>query len=252
MNTKTLYLAWQDKAKTRRWYPVGRLDASLPGSDSHFRFRYTHGAEQAHSISGFQPLFSFPQLDRDYESSELFPLFKNRVLNEDRADFSEYLQHLGLSAEHADPIEILSVDGGYRATDSLEVFPRIERHPDGGFRCRFFLHGWRYVNAPALDRLDAIVPGEELVASIEINNPATGLAVQIQTRDYHMIGWTPRYLVNDLIQAIAKSPSKLEAEVVKVNAAPAPSKQRILIEFRGHWPEGYKPMSGDEFKPLIR
>jgi hypothetical protein len=250
MNTKTLYLGWQDKAKSRQWFPVGRLDASV--ADSYFRFRYTRGAEQAHSRSGFLPLLSFPQFDRTYESAELFPLFKNRVLSEGRGDFSEYLRHLGLSPEHADPIEILSVDGGYRATDSLEVFPRIERHPDGGFRCRFFLHGWRYVNAPAQARLDALAPGDKLVASIEINNPATGLAVQIQTTDYHMIGWTPRYLVNDLIKAIAQSPSNLEAEVIRVNVAPAPSKQRILIGFRGHWPEGYEPMSGQEFTPLTQ
>lgn len=214
-------------------------------------FRYTHGAEQAREISGFQTLYSFPQLDRAYESGELFPLFKNRVLSADRADFSEYLQHLGLSPEHSDPIEILSVDGGYRATDSLEVFPKIERHPDGGFRCRFFLHGSRHVNQPAQDRLTSLQPGERLVASIEINNPATMMAVQVLTRDYHMVGWTPRYLVNDLIKAIAQSPSKMEAEVLKINPAPAPSKQRVLIEFRGHWPEGYEPMSGDEFKPLV-
>ena len=250
MNTKTLYLAWQDKAKSRQWFPVGRLDARV--ADSYFKFRYTRGAEQARSRSGFLPLLSFPQFDRTYESAELFPLFKNRVLSEGRGDFSEYLRHLGLSPEHADPIEILSVDGGYRATDSLEVFPRIERHPDGGFRCRFFLHGWRYVNASAQARLDALAPGDKLVASIEINNPATGLAVQIQTTDYHMIGWTPRYLVNDLIKAIEQSPSNLEAEVIRVNVAPAPSKQRILIEFRGHWPEGYEPMSGQEFTPLTQ
>ena len=30
---------------------------------------------------------------------------------------------------------------------------------------------------------------------LELNNPATTLAVQIQTTDYHMIGWAPRYLL---------------------------------------------------------
>jgi len=24
---KSLYLAWQDRGKTRRWFPIGRLDA---------------------------------------------------------------------------------------------------------------------------------------------------------------------------------------------------------------------------------
>jgi hypothetical protein len=251
MNTtdKTLFLAWQDRARSHRWYPVGRLDARL--SDSYFRFRYTHGAEQAREGSGFQPLYSFPAFDRAYESGELFPLFKNRVLSAERADFGEYLVHLGLTPDSGDPIEILSVDGGYRATDSLEVFPKVERHADGGFRCRFFLHGWRHVTQPAQERISQLRLGEQLVAAIEINNPATMLAVQVLTMDYHMIGWTPRYLVSDLIKAIAQAPSKMEAKVLRINPAPAPSKQRVLIEFRGHWPEGYEPMSGEEFQPLV-
>jgi len=37
----------------------------------------------------------------------------------------EYLWLLDLPAQ-ADPLEILSVDGGYRVTDSFEVFPKIE------------------------------------------------------------------------------------------------------------------------------
>ena len=70
--------------------------------------------------------------------------------------------------EQADPIEILSVDGGYRATDSFEVFPKIERREDGAFRCRFFLHGWRHVNPEALARLARLQPGEKLVACVEM------------------------------------------------------------------------------------
>ena len=54
-----------------------------------------------------------------------------------------------------------------------------------------------------------------------------------------MIGWTPRYLVNDLVKAIAASPSDISAKLVQVNPAPAPSKQRFLICLQGHWPEHY-------------
>ena len=247
MNAKTLFLAWQDKARTRQWFPVGRMDVVRP--ESCYRFAYLHGAERARQESGFEPLVDFPDFRRSYEAAELFPLFKNRVLTPKRPDFPEYLRQLDLP-EKADPIEILSVDGGYRATDFFEVFPKIERREDGAFRCRFFLHGWRHVSPAGQARLEQLQPGDKLVAAIEVNNPATYLAVQVQTTDYHMIGWTPRYLARDLINAIARSPAKLEAEVVKLNPAPAPSKQRVLIEFRGHWPEGYEPMAGDDFKLL--
>ena len=247
MNQKTLFLAWQDKARTRQWFPVGRLDVENPGS--HYRFRYVRGAERAHERSGFEPLVDFPEFRQDYEASQLFPLFQNRVITPGRKDFLEYLRSMDLG-EQADPIEILSVDGGYRATDSFEVFPKIERREDGAFRCRFFLHGWRHVSESAQQRLQTLKPGEELSVAIELTNPATQLAVQIQTRDYHVIGWSPRYLVADLVSAIAKAPGDYEAKVVQVNPVPTPSKQRLLIELRGHWPD-YDPMTRDDFEPLV-
>ena len=248
MNNRTLFLAWQDKAKTRRWFPVGRLDVRRP--ETLYRFRYVKGAKEAQDELGFKPLVDFPDFYRNYESSELFPLFQNRVLTPGRRDFHEYLELLDLP-DQADPIEILSVGGGYRATDSFEVFPKIVRRSDGSFRCRFFLHGWRHVNADSLQRLEQIKAGEKLYAAIELTNPAMHLAVQIQTTDYHVIGWAPRYLVGDLVRAIVKAPGDYEALVVRVNPVPAPSQQRLLVELRGHWPD-YEPMTREEFEPLVQ
>jgi len=247
MNAKTLFLAWQDKAQTRAWFPVGRLDVDRP--EQRYRFRYVRGAEWARAQRGFEPLVDFPDFHRSYEASELFPLFQNRVITQERRDFRQYLRQLDLPAL-ADPIEILAVDGGYRATDSFEVFPKIERREDGAFCCRFFLHGWRHVSETARARLLKLQAGEKLTVAIELTNPATQLAIQLQTADYHMIGWAPRYLVRDLARAIAEAPCDYEAKVVHINPVPAPSKQRLLIELRGHWP-GQEPMTADEFEPLV-
>ena len=246
---KTLFVAWQDVGHTRAWYPIGRLDADV--QRSHFQFSYTQGAEVARQRAGLAPLDAFPDFHRIYESSELFPLFRNRILGAGREDFNEYIQQLGLDPKHAGPLDILALTGGERQTDNLEVFPKITRHKDGDFSCRFFLHGWRHVNEPAQQRLLSLTSGEPLQVSIELNNPATVLAVQLQTpSDYHMIGWTPRYLVKDLFQAICESPNDIRAKVVKVNPAPAPTKQRVLIEIRGRWAAEYEPMSTPEFQPM--
>lgn len=246
---KTLFLAWQDTVATRAWYPIGRLDADVPAS--RYRFGYTHGAEMAHKKAGLEPLDSFPDFRKIYESPELFPLFRNRVLAESRSDFKEHLQQLDLSPERADPLEILALTGGERQTDNLEVFPKIERHKGGGFQCRFFLHGWRHVNANAQQRLLEMKAGDALRVAIELNNPATGNALQLETSDdYYMVGWAPRYLVNDLFKAISESPEDIRATVVKVNSEPAPAKQRVLIELKGRWPAKYQPMSTPEFQLL--
>jgi len=247
MNQRTLYLAWQDKARTRRWFPVGRLDADLQRTD--YRFRYIEGAEDARREAGFRELFDFPSLREDYHSPALFPLFQNRILTKSRPDFEGYLRRLGLSSDEIDPLEMLAVDGGFRATDSFEVFPKIIRTSDGTFRCRFFLHGWRHVSESAQRRIDDLRTDEPLLVSLELNNPASTLAIQLQTEDYLMIGWAPCYLLNDLVKAMAEA-GLYEAKVVRLNPMPAPSKQRVLVELTGRW-LNHEPMSSKEFKPLV-
>ena len=242
MSTKTLFLAWQDKREVNRpWFPVGRLDVE----PSLYRFRYIGGAKRA----GYIPYIDFPHLYGDYSSSELFALFRNRVMAEGRPDRLDYLSHLDLS-EDATPVEILSVNGGTRVTDAYEVFPKLEKDADGYFTCRFFLHSWRHASKEAQERIDELKPEEELYVTLELTNPATKLAVQIQTTDYYMIGWTPRYLVSDLAMAMAEGPNDYTAQVVRVNPMPAPSRQRVLIEMSGCWKK-HEPMSSEDFQPLV-
>ncbi len=246
MTSKTLFLAWQEKDQ-RQWFPVGRLDADV--AQPEYRFRYTGGARRALSEAGFPLLIEFPKLDEDYRSTRLFPLFRNRVINPGRPDLKEYLRNLDLGQE-ADPIEILAANGGHRATDAYEVFPKIEREDDGSFSCRFFLHGWRHVNPAAQERLAHLTPGEGLYVTLELTNPVTRFAVQIQTEDYFMIGWAPRYLAPDLAMAVAGVPDQYSARVVRINPQPAPSKQRVLIEMCGRW-TGYEPMNGSDYQPVV-
>lgn len=247
MSTRTLFLAWQDKKPSKAWFPVGRLDADV--ERSLYRFRYIGGAKRAQEEVGFPLLIEFPDLNEDYQSAELFPLFQNRVMNRARPDFTDYLHRLDLT-EEADPIEILSTNGGHRVTDAYEVFPKIEKDDTGSFSCRFFLHGWRHINEATKDRIDRLAHGEELYVTLELTNPATGLAVQMQTTDYHMIGWAPRYLVADLVAAMAEGPSKFGAKVVRINPQTVLLKQRVLIEMCGCW-DKYEPMSSEDFKPLV-
>lgn len=248
MSVNTLFLAWQDKAETRLWFPVGQLDADL--EEGSYRFRYTAGAKRAQDEAKFLPLFEFPDLHRAYRSSQLFALFQNRIISPSRPDRLEYLQGLDLS-ENASPLEILSVNGGERITDTYEVFPKLVKDMNGYFKCRFFLHGWRYVNKHSQKRIGRLQQGEKLHIALELNNPVGDVALQIQTwSDYFMIGWTPRYLVQDLARAVSESDRECEAKVVRIGRMPPPSNQHVLIEFRGRW-KNHKPMDGGDFAPLI-
>ena len=247
MKSDTLFVAWQDDV-SREWFPVGQLETDL--ERPLYRFRYTSGAERAQCQAGFPLLMEFPQLRGHYESDVLFPTFTNRIMHQGRPDFAAYMLNLGFEGG-LDPIGALAVSGGYRTTDPYEIFPKIEKQADGSFACRFFLHGNRHTNQPAQDRIKRLREGDDLYVTLELTNPATVLAVQVQTKDYHMIGWAPRYLVYDLVKAMAESPTSYKAHVVRVNPPPAPKSCRILIEMTGYWAE-HEPMSGKDYQPLVR
>lgn len=245
---RTLFLGWQDRKGSRRWYPIGRLDADVARSD--YRFLYTRGADEARRHAGLTPLEAFPDLETIYESSDLFPLFRNRVPGAGRGDFGDYVRRLDLDPGNTDPVEILSVSGGERITDSLEVFPKIERAPSGRFSCRFFLHGWNHVHPSGRSALEELSVGDELQVAAEANSPTGAPAIQLQTRDYRILGWAPRYLARDLRAAFDGRDGCLRARVAKLNPSPAPTRQRALIEASGTWPQDYEPMSSPDYQPL--
>ena len=246
MSAKILFLAWQGQ-KSRQWFPVGRLDVER--GDSPYRFRYTQGAERARNDANFPLPAEFPKIEEDYRSKHLFVSFGNRVIARGRPDREDHLHALDLE-ENADPIEILSVNEGRRVTDAYQVFPKLSKDEEGKFICRFFLHGWRYASPAAQERIGELEERKELRVAIELKNPASGRAVQIQTQDYHMIGWAPRWLVTDIAAAACETGECSRPAVVRVNPLPPPSPQRVLVEMTGRW-DSHEPMAGDDFVPLV-
>ena len=242
---KTLFLAWQSP-QTRAWFPIGRLEADEKLKK--YIFHYTQGIDKA-KLQGFHPMSAFPEFSRRYESSELFPLFKNRVLASNRRGFQDYLRSLDLDSASVDLLDILAITGGERQTDSLEVFPKLEKNKESMFKCRFFLHGLSYCHESVRERILALQVGESLGILLEVNNPATSLAIQFKTTDQVLLGWSPRYLVNDLLGA-AVSYRNLQATVVLNNPEGTPLNRRVLVEMTGILPDDYEPMSSNDFQIL--
>ncbi|MFO0872347.1 MAG: hypothetical protein U0575_00060 [Phycisphaerales bacterium] len=121
--------------------------------------------------------------------------------------------------------------------------------PDGSFNCRFFLHGLRHVSDAGRQRAELLEAGEPLQVAVEVNNPATGLAVQLQSDDCHILGWAPCYLVQDLCAAISEH-SRIEATVTRINRIEAPLARRELVELRGGFQSHVEPMAADEYEVL--
>lgn len=85
---KTLFLAWQD-SDSRRWFPIGRLTFNT----DKYEFVYTQGAKEAQKECGFEPLLSFPYLDQVYTSTQLFPVFANRLMPRSRPEYSDFVHN---------------------------------------------------------------------------------------------------------------------------------------------------------------
>ena len=245
----TLYLAWQDR-KSRQWFPVGRLDADRSVQPIIYEFTYISGAEDARKATHFFPIVGFPELREHYRSEELFPLFRNRLMNHNRPDRPEYLRQLGIDADDWNPVSELSASGTHN--DGFEVFPEITPDATGRFESRFILHGLRHTNHHSIRRTESLNVGEPLHLSFELNNPAAVHAIMVKTHDQYVIGWLPRYLVDGLHQDNAWKVTEVKSSVAQVNLD-APLSHRLLVYFSGKLPVGFHPMRDlPQYQPIAQ
>jgi hypothetical protein len=247
--SQTLYVAWRSGSDSQgRWGPVGRLKRD----ENVYRFLYTRGAR---TLAGFQPFPGMPNLEAIYESDELLPLFANRLLARSRPEYERFLVWGGFDPDNPpDPIALLGVTEGRRATDSIEVFPCPAPDVQGCYLMKFFVHGIRWMAPAALDRIAILQPGEQLVLMLDIMNSHDSHAVAIRTSDVQgrlLIGHVPRYLAHDISQlCLTCEPDFLTITVERVNSD-APLQQRLLCRMNACWPEGFQPCSGEEYQPLV-
>ena len=75
------------------------------------------------------------------------------------------------------------------------------------------------------------------------------LAIKIQTRDGHHIGWMPRYLVDDLQQDSVWMVADPKAAVAQVNPD-APLSHRLLVDFTGQLPPGFRMEDLPQYRPI--
>ena len=248
---KTLFLAWQEKESMRRWFPLGRLDVwnETDTENALYRFRYIKGLCMAQEETGIFRFLPFLDPDTIYEAEENFALFKNRVMNRKRPDFDKYLEYLNLPRNATDT-QMLSVSGGYRATDNFEIFPKIEKEADGSFQTRFFLHGLKLPDTENLELIDSLGVDSQLSMDIPKSDSSNVPVANIKTKHGEIIGQAPCYLASELSKAGEKL-SELTVKILRKNPIPAPLKERILLEVGGNL-GNYKPMSSEEFTPIAR
>jgi hypothetical protein len=238
-----LFVNWQDES-TRRIFPVGRL---LNLSGGSYEFVYIAAAKEAQQF-GFVPFVAFPELERVYTSSELPAFFKNRVLQPGRPDYPQHLAELGLESATATPVAILARSGGRRVTDPLEVFAElVPTAKEDRFETHFFVRGIRHF-AGAEEVVTQLAPGDLLTPQPEPGNAFNPKALLLACHDTRCVGYVPDYLAEDL-NGLAVSDPSMQVVVVRVNAAPSPSQQRLLCRLSIS-PNVPRPHRGARFEPI--
>jgi hypothetical protein len=243
---KTLFLAWQD-SNSRQWFPIGRL--TFDGE--RYQFVYIQGIKKAQEESNFQPLHSFPDLNKVYESVELFPLFSNRLMRCSRPDYQNYVECLNIPKNEDNPITILSRTGGSKATDHFEVFPCPEPDENGLYHIHFFARGLRYFPECARQRINDLEKNEPLSLLHDLQNKYDSQALVLRTEDRHEVGYCPRYLVDDLFEMLRQNPQLVHVYVERINLAPNPLQFRLLCHLTAEWKSGFRPFSNPIYQPLV-
>ncbi len=243
---KTLFLAWQDPI-SRLWFPIGRL--TFDGVK--YQFVYTQGVKEAQEKCNFQPLPSFPRLDEVYASTELFPVFSNRLMPRSRPDYPKFIQWLNVPTHEAEPIVLLARSGGQRETDTLTVFPCPEPDEEGQYHIHFFSHGVRYLPSCSIERINRFQPGEKLWLAHEFQNQYDSQALTLNTEDHHIVGYCPRYLLSNIFGLLQRNPNLVDVRVDRVNQPPTPQQFRLLCSMTAKCKGDFRPFTEKEYQPIM-
>jgi len=238
---RRLYVAWQD-GETREWIPVALLTEAEAG----FSLRYTRGARRC---TGFAGLGRMNELGKIYYSPTLFPFFQNRVISKSRPEYKSYLSWLGLTNVTDDPLSVLSVTGGLRATDSFELVPAP--HKEGNkLVLNFFPRGLRHMPTATLAAIAVLTPGTRLYLLRDIQNSFDPKALLLRSDAPNvLIGYLAKYYGAGLEQLLAINAQDIVVTVKRVNID-APLDMRLLCTLTGPWSESFQLLeSEDDFSP---
>ncbi len=239
----TLFVAMQDRT-SRRWAPVARLTRS----NGQYRFVYTRGCRK---VPRFEAFGRLTDLNAEYVSDTLFPLFANRVLAKVRPEYRRYMQWLGLNQEDHDAIDELGRTGGVRATDGLELIPCPEPTDDQRYEILFFARGWRHLPPECRGSIEQLQAGQRLFLMQDVQNDRDTMALMMRTGEpIRLVGYVPRYYANDVVRLLDSTDAQaLQVYVDAVNRD-APMQYRLRCRLTAPWPGGFVACEAPEFQPL--
>lgn len=235
--TRRFAIAWRNRVR-RSIHDVAVLDVD---GDT-FRFQYVDSVE---SVEGFRPFIGFPDLDRVYESTRLWPFFDLRVMDRKRPDYAQYVRWLGLPSD-ANRLDILSRSGGEQKGDTVSIVESPRVAVDGATATEFLVRGASYAvrSYDSSSAANNLQPGDALGVIDDSTNEANPDALLLTAADLP-IGWIPDLLIEYGREVVGSGGT---VTVLQNNGSDAPWHMRLLVRLAGrvspawstfgdgHWP----------------
>lgn len=182
-----LYLVWKDN-NTRRLFAVGQLTRN-----GQFEFKY--GLEVEDAIKqGFNLLLPFPDKNKVYTCSKLFPTFSSRLPDRKRKGIENILSKYEM--HEYDEYTLLKRSGASLPIDNLQFIDPILRDENLPIERTFWLSGVRhYIGCNGEDcvkSIDNSAIDEILFLEKEPTNPKDKFAIKVLNRNKQLIGYVPR------------------------------------------------------------
>lgn len=241
---KTLYVAYRDE-EGKQWRPIGCLRRV---NKNKFTFNYTCGVKK---ISAFNPLSLMKDLETTYESEELFPFLRNRILGKKRPEYSQLIRWLDLEDDNNDEdndLWMLALTEGRRATDALTIFPCPTKNTKNEYVLDFFVSGISHLEND--DIINSLNVGDRLYPLRDYQNhyDEWALLLMVDAEPVSLVGYCPRYFSKDFCSLVEKNTQEFRVVVKKINID-APYQFRLLCELSAPWPDNFQPCSGEDYEP---
>jgi hypothetical protein len=223
-----LFLGCQ--VNTDLWVPVKKMiwNTHTGKANRGYRTACVTGIKQAMATNRlWQNYFGLSPIDRVDITRDIHPAYACRMPLVRPQEMSLHLPNLDLPADLLDPITYVARSGGYRQTDSLDVFPELEPDSDGCYR---FFFGLQELNL--LDD-DSVKQGDILI---------TKGREAIHQKIGRMIGSMPGYIH----ALVMEQPQNVRLQIERVNDSFYTS-QRLLCSATC---KGFIPFSSELYSPI--
>lgn len=191
---KKLLLIWKNP-EIRTRYIIGEL---VKNNDE-FIFSYVDPELNIARDNKFTIYPGFPDYEKKYVSSELFPNIECRLPNKGRSDYIEILNFYDLD-KNSDDFEILTKTKGRLITDNFEFVPPFDRNS-----LEFEVAGTRY--SKELEKNKYKIRNNanlELVLTEYKNEPAVKILTKVENKLIE-IGYVPRYYAKETAELLKQN-----------------------------------------------